>query len=1576
MKKFKKLILGAVTAAAAAVMSLGAVPDGVLPGFSVVASAADTYLNGGTADNPTPLVSSDSTDTINLGSGYYILNDDAVFNGEIEIHGGTVIINLNGHTLQATFIDLIWGPTVTINGGSGNAKGKLKLTSGYNGVEAITFSWATNLTIENTIIEAESCSGNSIGGNQSDDSVTLTNVEFTANSKSMWFKGTTVLDNCSNVPAIETVGGSLNVRNGTVLNGFLNCQGTTTTITGSVINGGISNYESNIAITDSEIKNCTVTKQTYAAAEKSTTSISKSEITGAAISNSTIDSDTVIKSTTVTNSTIGDEKVTNDTYDENGNTDYKITFYKNNGTTDVYTTQTVENDNYTKATKPTDPTRTGYTFKGWYNNEDCTGDPFNFENTTITGDTTLYAKWLKHIKYIDADGNEVIIGDDDNEDYTLVTSSTTSWSAGWYVVNDDVTISGKISATGNVNLILVDGAKLTVTGTSADAAITVGGNFTVYGQSGGSGTLEAKGTGNYSPGINVVNLTINGGTVISIGNDTSINAAEDVVINGGTVTASSPDTGIYSDNLTIKGGNVTALGTYCGVWIDNSGAVVLDWTELTDSIKLDTIEKATSITFTKPFVISGTNTLATADNIAGKTLVPAYKVTFKAEGIEDFYGGAPRTTGKVTAPTAPTREGYTFGGWYTTAACETEFDFANTTITEDTTIYAKWRTNLTADNVTAAELTYNSAEQTNILTVKVGEVTLTAGTDYTVTYSPDEVKNAGEYTATITGIGNYAGTVGKTFTVEKAIITPTLSIQDKTYDGNEITYTIGDNPGGGMVTLLEWYKQNSDNTWRSFSGTPKDAGKYRGQATIAETDNYFSATTNTAEFTISKAAITPTVSIANWVYGTTASTPRVTGNPGNGAVTYEYKAGGGTYSSEVPTAVGSYTIKAVVAESANYFGGEATSTFSITKAPAGCTAPAANSLTYTGEAQALVTEGRTNDGTMRYSSDGTSWSTTVPTGVNAGSYTVYYKVIGDANHSDSAARSVYVTIAKAASSCTAPTANSLTYTGSALALVSAGSTSDGEMQYSLDGTSWNATIPTATNAGNYTVYYKVIGDGNHNDTEPQSVDVTIGKASDKPLENVTDTLLRSAKSISISVASAVPADAGTIGGYAVNGTASTTGAVTVSNAAVSAAGLVTATLTGGAANDTITVPVKITAQNYDCTISVIVTLTELADPVFTAPTAKTLTYNGTVQELVTAGIVTTGGAMQYSTDGASWSTTVPTAANAGSYTVYYKIDETDEVNGVTSTPVNVSIARKAAVVTADNKTRVVAAPDPELTATVTGLVGSDTISYTLSREAGEKVGIYTITPSGDAVQGNYTVTYQPGTLTIADVYVDGKPVEGTFIDILKNAKGDTVTITLGKDVSIEKLTFPKEKDAKEIIIDGNGYTIGFTGSASIKPNQKLTLVNVNIEAVKNNKPQNITITSPKGGLTLENVTLNGKKATITASSGDLTLGNVAGNELTVKGAAKTMLTANGEVGASSVTGFGTAAVNGTLNVTKTLSVKELIFADDAVLEIASGAAVTVKKRISGNGTIDLASVDNAQRRYYRKYQAGIRQAYG
>ena len=94
---------------------------------------------------------------------------------------------------------------------------------------------------------------------------------------------------------------------------------------------------------------------------------------------------------------------------------------------------------------------------------------------------------------------------------------------------------------------------------------------------------------------------------------------------------------------------------------------------------------------------------------------------------------------------------------------------------------------------------------------------------------------------------------------------------------------------------------------------------------------------------------------------------------------------------------------------------------------------------------------------------------------------------------------VTIKVNKATPTFTAPTAQeSLTYTGREQALITAGSvTSGGTMQYSLtENGTYSQDIPTGTDAGTYTVWYRVIGDENHNDTAPASVPVSIGQ---KPL---------------------------------------------------------------------------------------------------------------------------------------------------------------------------------------------------------------------------------------------------------------------------------------------------------------------------------------------------------------------------------------------------------------------------------------------------------------------------------------------
>ena len=67
----------------------------------------------------------------------------------------------------------------------------------------------------------------------------------------------------------------------------------------------------------------------------------------------------------------------------------------------------------------------------------------------------------------------------------------------------------------------------------------------------------------------------------------------------------------------------------------------------------------------------------------------AHRVTFDAQGGSSVDDQTPASGSVLTKPVDPTREGYTFGGWYTDADCTKAYDFV-TAVTADMTLYAKW----------------------------------------------------------------------------------------------------------------------------------------------------------------------------------------------------------------------------------------------------------------------------------------------------------------------------------------------------------------------------------------------------------------------------------------------------------------------------------------------------------------------------------------------------------------------------------------------------------------------------------------------------------------------------------------------------------------------------------------------------------------------------------------------------------------------------------------------------------------------------------------------------------------------
>ena len=158
---------------------------------------------------------------------------------------------------------------------------------------------------------------------------------------------------------------------------------------------------------------------------------------------------------------------------------------------------------------------------------------------------------------------------------------------------------------------------------------------------------------------------------------------------------------------------------------------------------------------------------------------------------------------------------------------------------------------------------------------------------------------------------------------------------------------------------------------------------------------------------------------------------------------------------------------------------------SVLKSMLNCDVASIPTQVYTGSAIEPAVTVKDGETTLTL---GTDYEVAYSNNVNAGTATA--TITGKGNYSGS--REVLFTIAKATPTVTTPTAvENLIYNGSAQALVNAGNTDFGTLLYSLDGQNYSDDIPTGTDAGTYTVYYKVEGSDNWNAVAAQTIEVTI-----------------------------------------------------------------------------------------------------------------------------------------------------------------------------------------------------------------------------------------------------------------------------------------------------------------------------------------------------------------------------------------------------------------------------------------------------------------------------------------------------
>ena len=654
------------------------------------------------------------------------------------------------------------------------------------------------------------------------------------------------------------------------------------------------------------------------------------------------------------------------------------------------------------------------------------------------------------------------------------------------------------------------------------------------------------------------------------------------------------------------------------------------------------------------------------------------------------------------------------------------FDLQNVKDGDTITINYCKRKEIVVNSLDNVPYNGESQKQEPVVTIKDdNSKVLQKDIDYTLSYSKD-TKNVGTVTVTVTGKGLYKGTQQVTYQITPRPVTVTGRTYTKVYGtadpeleadvenlvkGEKIDYAVTRAPGNdvgdyAVIPSGEKDQGNYEVTYKNGKLTITKAEKFELHAALSAESRKKTYDGNKLE-----GAATATVT-----EGTTIS----------------YSVDGGEWTTKVPSIknVKKVTVKAK-AENPNYeTPDEIEYTLEITKRPVTVTGRTYTKVYGTADPELEA------DVENLVKGEKIDYAVTRAPGNDVGDYAVIPSGEKDQGNYEVTYKNGKLTITKAEKfelhAALSAESRKKTYDGNKLEGAATATVTEGTtISYSVDGGEWTTKVPSIKNVKKVTVKAKA---ENPNYETPDEIEYTLeitkrpvtvtGRTytkvygtADPELEADVENLVKGEK-IDYAVTRAPGND---VGDYAV--------------------------IPSGEKDQG---NYEVTYKNGKLTITKAETMT--LTPELTGKDAEK-TYDSKPLSGGAKASVKEGTKITYSTDGGeTWSETLPSITDVGTLNVKAKA-ENKNYKDVT-VDYTLKVTRKAVTVTADNKSKLFGETDPKLTATVAGTLGDDKVDYTLSRKDGEAAGKYEITVKGDKLQGNYTVTYVAGTLTITSQSID------------------------------------------------------------------------------------------------------------------------------------------------------------------------------------------------------------------------------